>query len=195
MFVRRLMTGRGAAALTTLACGLAAAGALWTLAALGWRVADLPAVTAPFPADAALPQQLAQINGQHPFGTGRAGKGGAEALAASPAGSWRLLATMAATDGGGTALLDRDGGDVTVVRPGDALDGGERVSRILTDGIELASGGGTRRLALAPALTQEEPPRLGRGDVSPPGAAAAAAREGAPPRASDMENVRPASGH
>jgi len=195
------MTGRGAAALTTLACGLAAAGFLWTLAALGWRIADLPAVTAPLPADATLSQQLTQINGQHPFGSGGAGKDGAEAASApSPAGGWRLLATMAAADGGGTALLDRDGSEVTLVRPGDVLAGGERVTRILVDGIDLASPGGTRRVPLAPALTQEEPPRPGRGDVSPSGAAAAvaaavAAREGAPLQAFDIENVRPVSGH
>ncbi len=138
-------------ALATLACGAAGLGLLWTLASLGWRLADLPQAVAPLAPDRVVQQHVAQINGPHPFGlaAARGGTAASEADAADPsAGRWHLLATLAAGSGAGTAMLDRAGGEVRIVRQGEWLSPGRRVARILPSGIEIEGPGGTQRIDL-----------------------------------------------
>lgn len=170
--------------LATLACGAAGLGLLWTLASLGWRLADLPQAVAPLAPDRVAQQHVAQINGPHPFGVAatRGGASASEAAAADPsAGRWHLLATLATGSGGGTAMLDRAGGEVRIVRQGEWLSPGRRVARILPGGIEVDGPGGTQRIDLQdflPFWGVLRPPGEGA-DRSEPGRDSPSAR-GAP---------------
>jgi hypothetical protein len=98
-----------------------------------------------------------------------------------------LLATIASADGRGTALLERDGGEVKVLQHGDMLAPGEQVSTIAVNGIELSTSNGKRRIELASFLENGiASPAAGKGRAT-----TALGTSGGMPAPGDIVNVFP----
>jgi hypothetical protein len=154
----------------TVGCVVSAGAFAWVLAMLVWQVAGPQNSIAPWSPDPALKKRIALINAQHPFGTAaKLDEAAASGMSIDAAGNgpWRLLATMASTDGSGMALLEREGGELKIVRQGEMLTPGEQVNAIGVNGIELSTQQGKRHMELAPLLGGASTPGMGHGWSAP----------------------------
>lgn len=129
---------------------------LWLLVGLqaaywGWRVWGNPVPEPrPLPAGSVAAVDPARIARALGAGASAAPSGAVSAPAPAPAaaGGWRLTGVIADRDGGGAAVLVRDGAPARAYRVGSTLPDGWRVSRIERTAVWLAPAQGGEALRL-----------------------------------------------